>query len=83
MSLLDWLRSFWHCRFCRDPIAVKESLEDLCVPGPPHCYLLRCPKCGGYFGGYGFEPHFLYKLSLNEVARDFPEALHLKEPRTK
>ena len=63
------------CKFCRDPLAVKGSLEDLGVPGPQNCYLLRCPKCGRYWGGYAYSPQVLYELSLAEVRRDFPTAI--------
>jgi len=63
------------CEFCNDPVAAKRSLEDLGVPGPENCYLLRCPKCGQFWGGYAFTPQILYKLSREDVKRDFPSAL--------
>lgn len=63
------------CDFCRDPIAAKGSLEDLGIAGPKDCYLLRCPKCGQFWGGYGYTPHYLCKLSQDEVSRDFPGAV--------
>lgn len=82
MGFFDWLRfrrpkplqvlSEAKCAFCADPIKVKDLLEDLGVPGPKDCYLLRCPKCGQCFGGYGYTPQCLWELSAEEVARYFP-----------
>jgi hypothetical protein len=63
------------CVFCHDPIAAKWSLDDLGVPGPKDCYLLRCPKCGRFWGGYACTPQILYELTLDEVKRDFPSAV--------
>jgi hypothetical protein len=60
------------CEFCSDPVKAKASLEDLGVAGPENCYLLRCPKCGQYWGGYAYTPQYLWALSPEEVTHDFP-----------
>lgn len=71
------LVSATNCSFCIAPTAA--SLEDLGVNGPKACYLLRCPRCGQYWAGYAYQPHLLWALTLDEVARDFPEAILFNE----
>src|SRR5262245_21894182 len=65
------------CDYCRDP--ANPLIDGLAGDGMK--LLLECPRCGQYYGIYGFEPHYRPALTEAGAAEYFPEAFRFGRPK--